>query len=141
MEATSDSKNRNKRRCKRHPELGPCGLYRNVYTGAKSYSLLIERDITNNVFYRAVGPSHSTIVRITLNFSGASTDGIVGGELHRAVSRSSVAISAWYVCSNVTSTVADNVRDVVLGRMDKWSSVDFNFRVQHRGKFILRNIP
>lgn len=106
MEAVSDSKNRNKRRCKRHPKLGSCGLYKNVYTGAKSYSLLIERGITNNIFYRAVGPSHGTVVRITLNFSGAGTDCIVGGELHRAVSRSSAAISAWYC--NVTSTVADS---------------------------------
>jgi len=54
-----------------------------------------------------VVPSLSTIIGITLNFSGAGTDGIVGGELHRAVFRSRVTTSAWHICCKVTSTVAE----------------------------------
>jgi hypothetical protein len=74
--------------------------------GAKSYSVLIERDITNNICDKVLVPSHSTVAGINLNFSGAGTDGFVGGEFHRAVFRSSVATSARYICCNVTSTVA-----------------------------------
>jgi len=85
MEAASDSKIINMHRCNRHRELGSCDLYKNVYLVAESYTLLIDRDIINNICYKAAVPSLSTIIEITLNFSGAGTDGIVGGELHREV--------------------------------------------------------
>jgi hypothetical protein len=83
-------------------------------------------------------PSLSTVIEITLNFSGAGIGCIAGGELHTAVFRSSVATSAWHICCNVTSTMADNtVTTLELWYwMEKWSCVDFNFRVQNRGKFI-----
>jgi hypothetical protein len=79
MEAAGDSKIINMHRCKRHWELGSCDLYKNVYLLAESYSLLIDGDIINNICYKVVVPSLSTIIGITLNFSGAGTDGSVGG--------------------------------------------------------------
>jgi hypothetical protein len=75
---------------------------------AESYSLLIGSDIVNNICYKVAVPNLSTIVGITLNFSGACTDGIVGGEMHRAVFRSSVATSAWHICCDVISIMADS---------------------------------
>lgn len=70
--------------------------------------MLIERDIINNICYKVVVPTLSTVIGITLNFSGAGIGGIEGGELHWAVFRCSVGTPAWHICCNVTSTVADN---------------------------------
>jgi len=113
MEAACDSKIIHTHSCKSHRELGSCDLYKNVYLMADSYSLLIERDTVNNIYYKVVVPSLSTIIGITLNFSGAGTDGIVGGEMHRAVFRSSVGTSAWHSCCNVTSTMAETIMAVL----------------------------
>jgi len=107
MEAASDSKIINMHRCKGQRELGSCDLYKNVYLVAESYSLLLERDIINNIRYRVAVPSLSTIIGITLNFSGAGTDDIVGGELHKAIFRSGVVTSAWHIHCSVTSTMAE----------------------------------
>jgi len=75
---------------------------------AGSYSLLLERDIINNICYKVAVPSLSTIIGITLNFFGAGTDNIVGSELNRAVFRSSVVTSAWHICCSVTSTSTES---------------------------------
>jgi len=65
--------------------------------------------VTSSWFFLSIAvPSLSTIIGITLNFSGDSTDGIVGGELHREVFRSSVVTSAWHICCSVTSIMADS---------------------------------
>jgi hypothetical protein len=108
MEAASDSKIINIHRCKRHRELGSCNLYKNVYLVAESYGLLIDRDIINNICYKVAVPSLRTINGITLKFSGAGTNGIVGGELHRAVFRSTVATLTWHICCNATSTMSES---------------------------------
>ena len=108
MEVDNDSKIINMHRFKRHQELESCDLFKNMYLVAESYSLLIDRDIMNSICYKVAVSSLRTIIGISLNFSVAGTDVIVGGELNRAVFRSNVTTSAGHICCNVTSTMAES---------------------------------